>query len=216
MIRALCLRVFLLKTYNAERDINMKKLQQKIVQEGQALNESVLKVDAFLNHQIDPVLMQQIGEEFATRFKDAGITKVLTLESSGIAPSVMAGLELGVPVIFGRKHQSLTLVDDLYTTSVYSFTKETSNDIAISKEYIQADDVVLIIDDFLANGQAALGLIDIVNQTGADIAGIGIVIEKGFQNGGKNLREKGYRVESLAIVESMQAGEISFRNGETQ
>lgn len=194
----------------------MKKLQQKIVQEGQALNESVLKVDAFLNHQIDPVLMQQIGEEFATRFKDAGITKVLTLESSGIAPSVMAGLELGVPVIFGRKHQSLTLVDDLYTTSVYSFTKETSNDIAISKEYIQADDVVLIIDDFLANGQAALGLIDIVNQTGADIAGIGIVIEKGFQNGGKNLREKGYRVESLAIVESMQAGEISFRNGETQ
>ena len=173
----------------------MKKLQDKILQEGQVLNESVLKVDAFLNHQIDPVLMQQIGKEFATRFKDAGITKVLTLESSGIAPSVMTGLELGVPVIFGRKHQSLTLVDDLYTTSVYSFTKETSNDIAISKEYIQADDVVLIIDDFLANGQAALGLIDIVNQTGADLAGIGIVIEKGFQNGGKKLREKGYRVE---------------------
>ncbi len=194
----------------------MKKLQEKILQEGQALNESVLKVDAFLNHQIDPVLMQQIGKEFATRFKDAGITKVLTLESSGIAPSVMTGLELGVPVIFGRKHQSLTLVDDLYTTSVYSFTKETSNDIAISKEYIQADDVVLIIDDFLANGQAALGLIDIVNQTGADLAGIGIVIEKGFQNGGKKLREKGYRVESLAIVESMQAGDITFRNGETQ
>lgn len=194
----------------------MKKLQEKILQEGQALNESVLKVDAFLNHQIDPVLMQQIGKEFATRFKDTGITKVLTLESSGIAPSVMTGLELGVPVIFGRKHQSLTLVDDLYTTSVYSFTKETSNDIAISKEYIQADDVVLIIDDFLANGQAALGLIDIVNQTGADLAGIGIVIEKGFQNGGKKLREKGYRVESLAIVESMQAGDITFRNGETQ
>lgn len=194
----------------------MKKLQEKILQEGQVLNESVLKVDAFLNHQIDPVLMQQIGKEFATRFKDAGITKVLTLESSGIAPSVMTGLELGVPVIFGRKHQSLTLVDDLYTTSVYSFTKETSNDIAISKEYIQADDVVLIIDDFLANGQAALGLIDIVNQTGADLAGIGIVIEKGFQNGGKKLREKGYRVESLAIVESMQAGDITFRNGETQ
>lgn len=194
----------------------MKKLQEKILQEGQALNESVLKVDAFLNHQIDPVLMQQIGKEFATRFKDTGITKVLTLESSGIAPSVMTGLELGVPVIFGRKHQSLTLVDDLYTTSVYSFTKETSNDIAISKEYIQADDVVLIIDDFLANGQAALGLIDIVNQTGADLAGIGIVIEKGFQNGGKKLREKGYRVESLAIVESMQTGDITFRNGETQ
>lgn len=216
MVRALCLRAFLLKTDNAERDINMKKLQDKIVQEGQALNESVLKVDAFLNHQIDPVLMQQIGEEFATRFKEAGITKILTLESSGIAPSVMAGLELGVPVIFGRKHQSLTLVDDLYTTSVYSFTKETSNDIAISKEYIQADDVVLIIDDFLANGQAALGLIDIVNQTGAEIAGIGIVIEKGFQNGGKKLRESGYRVESLAIVESMQAGDITFRSGETQ
>ena len=194
----------------------MKKLQQKILEEGRALNESVLKVDAFLNHQVDPQLMQEIGYEFAERFKDSNITKILTLESSGIAPSVMAGLELGVPVIFGRKHQSLTLVDDLYTTKVYSYTKETTNDISISKAYINEDDVVLIIDDFLANGQAALGLIDIVNQTGAELAGIGIVIEKGFQNGGKILRERGYHLESLAIIKELSVGKITFNDGEIE
>ena len=193
----------------------MKKLQQKIRQDGQVLSENVLKVDSFLNHQIDPALMQAIGEEFATRFQDAGITKILTLESSGIAPSIMAAIQLDVPVIFGRKHQSLTLIDDLYTTTVYSYTKQTSNDIAISKDYITENDVVLIIDDFLANGQAALGLIDIVNQTGASLAGIGIVIEKGFQDGGKLLRERGYRLESLAIIESLVEGSITFRDEET-
>lgn len=198
-----------------ERKKNVKKLQQKILAEGKALNESVLKVDAFLNHQIDPVLMQEIGREFAERFKNSNITKVLTLESSGIAPSVMAGIELGVPVVFGRKRQSLTLVDDLYTTSVYSFTKETTSEISISKEYIKEDDVVLIIDDFLANGQAALGLIDIVKQTGASLAGIGIVIEKGFQEGGKLLRERGYHLESLAIIKQLSEGSITFENGET-
>lgn len=189
----------------------MEKLQQKIMQEGRALNESVLKVDSFLNHQIDAILMQQIGEEFAARFADAGITKILTLESSGIAPSLMTGVELNVPVIFGRKRQSLTLIDHLYTTTVYSYTKETSNEISISRDYIAKDDVVLIIDDFLANGQAALGLIDIVKQTGANLAGIGIVIEKGFQDGGKMLRERGYRVESLAIIEAMTDGKITFQ-----
>lgn len=189
----------------------MEKLQQKIMQEGRALNESVLKVDSFLNHQIDAILMQQIGEEFAARFVDAGITKILTLESSGIAPSLMTGVELNVPVIFGRKRQSLTLIDHLYTTTVYSYTKETSNEISISRDYIAKDDVVLIIDDFLANGQAALGLIDIVKQTGATLAGIGIVIEKGFQDGGKMLRERGYRVESLAIIEAMTDGKITFQ-----
>lgn len=199
-----------------ERKKNVEKLQQKILEEGRALNESVLKVDAFLNHQIDPVLMQEIGKEFAERFKETGITKILTLESSGIAPSVMAGLELGVPVIFGRKHQSLTLVDDLYTTKVYSYTKETTNDISISKEYIDEKDIVLIIDDFLANGQAALGLIDIVNQTGAELAGVGIVIEKGFQDGGKLLRERGFRLESLAIIQQLSEGNITFKDGETK
>jgi len=193
----------------------LETLQRKILQEGHVLSGNVLKVDAFLNHQIDPILMQAIGEEFATRFQDADITKILTLESSGIAPSLMAGIQLHAPVIFGRKRQSLTLVDDLYTTTVYSYTKQTSNDISISKDYITEDDVVLIIDDFLANGQAALGLIDIVNQTKATLAGIGIVIEKGFQDGGKILRERGYRLESLAIIESLEEGTITFRDEET-
>lgn len=194
----------------------MKTLQEKIIKDGRVLSESVLKVDSFLNHQIDPLLMQQIGEEFANRFREAGITKILTLESSGIAPSLMTGIELDVPVIFGRKRQSLTLVDDLYSTKVYSFTKETTSDISISKEYITEEDVVLIIDDFLANGQAALGLIDLVNQTGAKLAGIGIVIEKGFQDGGQMLRERGYRVESLAIIEALKDGKITFTDGETK
>ncbi len=194
----------------------MEKLQQKILQDGQVLKGSVLKVDSFLNHQIDPILMQQIGKEFATRFANVGITKILTLESSGIAPSLMAGIELDVPVIFGRKRQSLTLIDHLYTTTVYSYTKETSNEISISKDYISADDVVLVIDDFLANGQAALGLIDLVKQTGASLAGIGIVIEKGFQDGGKILRERGFRVESLAIIEGLTDGKITFTNGESK
>lgn len=188
----------------------MEKLQQKIIGDGQVLSESVLKVDSFLNHQIDPILMQQIGKEFADRFANTGITKILTLESSGIAPSLMAGIELGVPVIFGRKRQSLTLVDHLYSATVYSFTKKTSNEISISKDYISADDVVLVIDDFLANGQAALGLIDIVEQTGATLAGLGIVIEKGFQDGGKLLRERGFRVESLAIIAGMKDGKVTF------
>lgn len=194
----------------------MQKLHQKILQDGQVLKGNVLKVDSFLNHQIDPVLMQQIGKEFADRFENSGITKILTLESSGIAPSVMAGIELDVPVIFGRKRQSLTLIDHLYTTTVYSYTKETSNEISISKEYISESDVVLIIDDFLANGQAALGLIDLVKQTGADLAGIGIVIEKGFQDGGKMLRERGFRVESLAIIEGLADGNITFADEENK
>src|SRR5699024_9812261 len=186
------------------------------MEDGQVLDGSVLKVDSFLNHQIDPTLMQDIGKEFSVRFADAGITKILTLESSGIAPSVMAGIELGVPVIFGRKRQSLTLVDHLYTTTVYSYTKKTTNEISISKEYITEDDVVLIIDDFLANGQAALGLIDIVRQTGAILAGIGIVIEKGFQDGGELLRHRGYRVESLATIKELTDGQITFIDRETE
>lgn len=191
----------------------MKELQRKIMQDGQVLEGNVLKVDSFLNHQIDPILMHQIGKEFARRFSDAGITKILTLESSGIAPSLMAGIELNVPVIFGRKRQSLTLIDHLYTTTVYSYTKQTSNEISISKDYISKKDVVFIIDDFLANGQAALGLVDLVNQTGASLAGIGIVIEKGFQDGGQMLRDRGFRVESLAIIDGLTNGEITFKNG---
>lgn len=191
----------------------MKLLKEKILKEGRVLSDEVLKVDTFLNHQIDPPLMQEVGKEFAERFKDAGITKVLSIESSGIAPAMMAGLVLGVPAIFARKRKSLTLVDHLYTASVYSFTKNETNDISVSKDFVTSEDTVLLIDDFLANGQAALGLIDIVEQSGAKLAGIGIVIEKGFQNGGALIRDKGIRVESLAIVSSLENGEVTFEEG---
>lgn len=188
----------------------MQALEQKILTEGIVLSNHVLKVDAFLNHQIDPVLMQQIGQEFAERFKNEGITKIITIEASGIAPAVMAGLELGVPVIFARKYQSLTLKDDLYRSKVFSFTKQTESTIAISNKHIHSTDKVLVIDDFLANGQAALGLIDLIQQANADIVGVGIVIEKSFQTGRSLLIEKGYRVESLARIESLENQQVTF------
>lgn len=188
----------------------MHALEQKILAEGIVLSEEVLKVDSFLNHQIDPAMMQLIGQEFARLFKDAGITKIITIEASGIAPAVMAGLELGIPVIFARKYQSLTLKDDLYRAKVFSFTKQTESTIAISNKYLHADDKVLVIDDFLANGQAALGLVDLIHQAQAEVVGIGIVIEKSFQPGRELLLEKGYRVESLARVQSLENGTVQF------
>ncbi|AIY04202.1 xanthine phosphoribosyltransferase [Planococcus sp. PAMC 21323] len=188
----------------------MKKLQDKILSDGKVLSESVLKVDSFLNHQIDPPLMQAIGEEFALRFKGNGITRILTLESSGIAPAMMTGLVLGVPAVFARKRKSLTLVDHMYTANVHSFTKNETNEISVSKDFIKKEDVVLVMDDFLANGQAALGLLDIVKQSGATLAGIGIVIEKGFQPGGDLLREQGIRVETLAHIASLENGQVTF------
>ncbi|GAB6442985.1 xanthine phosphoribosyltransferase [Bacillus cereus] len=193
----------------------MKVLQEKILNEGKVLSGDVLKVDAFLNHQIDPVLMQEIGKEFAKRFKEENITKIVTIESSGIAPSVMAALELGVKVIFARKRKSLTLQDNMYVANVYSFTKQETNEISLSRNHIDESDRVLIIDDFLANGQAALGLMSLVEQAGASIAGIGIVIEKAFQDGGKKLREQGVRVESLAEIASLDNGTVTFVQQET-
>lgn len=188
----------------------MYMLEQKILSEGIVLSDQVLKVDAFLNHQIDPVLMQEIGKEFAARFKDAGITKIITIEASGIAPAIMTGLVLGVPVIFARKYQSLTLKDDLYRAKVFSFTKQIESTIAISNKYLTSSDKALVIDDFLANGQAALGLIDLIHQAQAEIVGVGIVIEKSFQPGRDLLIEKGYRVESLARVQSLENGKVTF------
>ncbi|MED3476956.1 xanthine phosphoribosyltransferase [Bacillus thuringiensis] len=193
----------------------MKVLQEKILNEGKVLSGDVLKVDAFLNHQIDPVLMQEIGKEFAKRFKEENITKIVTIESSGIAPAVMAALELGVKVIFARKRKSLTLQDNMYVANVYSFTKQETNEISLSRNHIDENDRVLIIDDFLANGQAALGLMSLVEQAGASIAGIGIVIEKAFQDGGKKLREQGVRVESLAEIASLDNGTVTFVQQET-
>ncbi|MEM5607378.1 xanthine phosphoribosyltransferase [Bacillus toyonensis] len=193
----------------------MKVLQEKILNEGKVLSGDVLKVDAFLNHQIDPVLMQEIGKEFAKRFKEENITKIVTIESSGIAPAVMVALELGVKVIFARKRKSLTLQDNMYVANVYSFTKQETNEISLSRTHIDENDRVLIIDDFLANGQVALGLMSLVEQAGASIAGIGIVIEKAFQDGGKKLREQGVRVESLAEIASLDNGTVTFVQQET-
>jgi len=192
----------------------LEKLKEKIMTEGQVLSDDVLKVDTFLNHQLDPVLMREIGKEFAKRFEGMGITKIVTIESSGIAPSVMAGLEMQVPVLFARKKKSLTLQDDLYTASVYSFTKQEKNQICIGRKFLDEQEKVLIIDDFLAKGQAALGLIDLVKQSGAEIAGIGIVIEKEFQEGGEQLRKIGYRVESLARIKSLKDGMVTFKKEE--
>ncbi|WP_301109499.1 xanthine phosphoribosyltransferase [Sporosarcina sp.] len=193
----------------------MELLKEKIRQEGKLLSEEVLKVDSFLNHQIDPVLMYEIGKEFVSRFSDHNITKIVTIESSGIAPAAMAGLILGVPVVFARKRKSLTLTDHLYSAKVYSFTKKETNDISVSKDFISNEDTVLLIDDFLANGQAALGLIDIAQQSGATIAGVGIVIEKSFQTGADLIRQAGVRVESLAEVQSLQNGKVQFVGEET-
>ena len=194
---------------------NVRLLKEKILKEGKVLSGEVLKVDTFLNHQLDPELMVEIGKEFARRFRNEGITKIVTIESSGIAPSIMAGLELEVPVIFARKKKSLTLQDDLYTSTVYSFTKREENKISVGRKFLNEEDVVLIIDDFLAKGQAAFGLADIVSQANAKVAGIGIVIEKSFQDGGKNLRKKGYRVESLARIQSLEESKVKFLEEET-
>jgi xanthine phosphoribosyltransferase len=194
----------------------MNLLLEKIKNEGIVLSETVLKVDSFLNHQVDPELMLEIGKEFAERFKDHGVTKVLTIESSGIAPGVMAALQMNVPLVFARKRKSLTLSEDILTSKVYSYTKQEENTISISNKYIQESDRVLLVDDFLANGQAALGLVDLVKQAGAEVAGIGIVIEKSFQDGGNLVRATGYKVESLAEIGSLENGEVQFRKEEAR
>ncbi|MCM3691280.1 xanthine phosphoribosyltransferase [Neobacillus niacini] len=188
----------------------MRLLEEKIKLDGRVLSDNVLKVDSFLNHQIDPQLMNELGKEFAQRFAAEGITKIVTIESSGIAPAVMTGLYMNVPVIFARKRKSLTLTDDLLTASVHSFTKNETSELAIARKYINESDKVLIIDDFLANGQAALALVEMVNQANADVAGIGIVIEKSFQPGAQKLKENGLRVESLARIASLSNGEVTF------
>ncbi|KGR77349.1 xanthine phosphoribosyltransferase [Ureibacillus sinduriensis] len=188
----------------------MKLLKDKILKEGKVLSDTVLKVDSFLNHQIDPLLMKEIGDEFANRYTDEIITKILTIESSGIAPATMLGLTIGAPVVFARKRKSLTLSSNLYSSKVHSFTKNETNEISVSKDFLSADDNVLIIDDFLANGEAIKGLLDIAGQAGANVIGVGIVIEKGFQQGGALLREQGIRIESLANIKSLENGQVEF------
>lgn len=188
----------------------MQELNEKIKQFGMVLPGNVLKVDAFLNHQVDPELMLHVGQEFARRFAGEGITKIWTVESSGIAPAVMTGLAMKLPVIFARKHKSLTLNNNMYVADVYSYTKKTTNRISISKKYVAPDDKVLMIDDFLANGQAVEGMLEIADQAGIQVAGAGIVIEKSFQPGGQELRDRGVRVESLARIKSLADNRIEF------
>jgi len=188
----------------------MKLLEDRIRRDGRILGTEVLKVDSFLNHQIDPELMAAIGKEFARLFADKKIDKILTVESSGIAPAVFTGLSLHVPVVFARKNKSLTLPDDVWTADVYSFTKEITNHIMIDHRFLVAGESILLIDDFLANGQAIEGLLSITQQAEAEVVGVGIVIEKTFQKGRQLLDGLGVEVESLARITSFDEGKVSF------
>lgn len=188
----------------------MELLKQRICQDGKALNADVLLVDSFLNHQVDVGLMHAIGHEFAQIFKDAGVTKLATIESSGIAPAVFTALELGVPMLIMKKSISSILSEELHQTPVFSFTKGTSYQLTLKARFIDPSDNVLIIDDFLANGEAALGAARVVKMAGATVAGLGIVIEKAFQPGRERLLEAGYRPISLAKIIQMEPGNIEF------
>lgn len=188
----------------------MKLLKKKIMRDGKVVNDAMLKVDSFLNHQIEPELMKEIGREFAQRFQDEQVTKVLTIEASGIAAALMTALYLDVPLVFARKRKSAVTGDDLYAAEVYSFTKKETNRVTVASEFLSEGDKVLIIDDFLANGAAVLGLCNIVEQAAAKVVGVGIVIEKSFQPGCERIREAGYRLESLARIHSFSNGQVNF------
>ena len=183
----------------------MNFLEERILKDGIIKEGNVLKVDSFLNHQMDVKLLDMIGEEFYRRFQDKPITKVLTIEASGIAIAFAVARCFNVPMVFAKKAKSVNIDGDMYTAEVESFTHKNKNQVIVSKKYLTADDHVLIVDDFLANGCALQGLISITESAGATVEGIGIVIEKGFQFGGKSIRNLGYHLESLAIVESMDA-----------
>lgn len=190
----------------------MNFLEERILKDGQVRPGEILKVDSFLNHQIDVGLMEQVGKTFYEAFGDKGITKIVTIEASGIAIVMMVGQCFGVPVLFAKKAKSKNLDGDLYTSKVHSYTYGKDYDITLSKKFLTDKDTVLLVDDFLAVGKAMNGLIDICHQAGAKIGGIGICIEKGFQPGGARLRGEGYDVKSIAIVDSMtDDGKITFR-----
>lgn len=190
----------------------MQLLKDKILKEGNVLPGNILKVDGFLNQQLDITLIQEIGKEFAKRFENEKITKILTVESSGIGIACIAAQYMNnVPVVFGKKHKTSKVGDEFYATKIFSFTHNREYEVTIAKKFINEDDKILIIDDFLANGEAVHGLMDIISQAGATLKGIGIAVEKGFQGGGDALREKGIKLESLAIVDSMADNSISFR-----
>ena len=191
----------------------MNFLEERIVKDGFVKEGNVLKVDSFLNHQMDIALFDKIGQEFKERFKDKKINKILTIEASGIGIAAVTAMHFGVPVVFAKKAKSINLEGEMYVAEVESFTHKTKNQVIVSKKFLNEEDRVLIIDDFLANGCALQGLIQIVQASGAVAEGIGIVIEKGFQPGGRIIRNLGYQLESLAIVDAMDpaSGGIIFR-----
>ena len=191
----------------------MKTLIDRIKKEGKCYPGGILKVDKFINHQMDPNLMKQVAVEFIRRYASTEINKIITIEASGIALAAATALEMNVPMVFAKKNATANVSGEVYCAKVASFTHKKIYDVIVPKDYLSADDCVLIVDDFLAQGNALNGLVAIVEESGASVAGCGIIIEKGFQGGGDALREKGYRVESLAIVESMndETGEITFR-----
>ncbi|KQL45727.1 xanthine phosphoribosyltransferase [Brevibacillus choshinensis] len=188
----------------------MKELQERIIRDGKVLSASVLKVDAFLNHQVDPQLTMKIGERFAELFRDQNVTKVVTIEASGIHFALAASFALGVPFIYAKKKKAVTLTEEVYSAPVHSFTRQETYQISVSKQYLQAEDRVLIVDDFLATGAALVGLTQIIKDAGAHLVGIGAVIEKSFQEGRGLLEKEGIRIESLARIQSMSPGEIHF------
>ena len=192
----------------------MDLLKEKIVKEGQVYPGNILKVDCFLNHQIDCTFLREVGKEFHRLFKDEGVNKILTIEASGIAIGTVVAQEVECPLVFAKKNKTKNIAGNVYSSSVESFTHSTTYNIIVSEKFLNPGDKVLIVDDFLAIGNALKGLIDLVKQSGAELAGCGTVIEKGYQHGGDALRNAGIRVESLAIIESMndETGEIVFRD----
>ncbi|WP_277631141.1 xanthine phosphoribosyltransferase [Atopococcus tabaci] len=189
----------------------MNYLKKRILKDGQVFEGNVLKVDSFLNHQIDPMVMKEIEEELYAHYKDKGITKVLTIEASGIAPAIMMAAHLEVPMLFAKKSEPSTLSNqEKYSTLVHSYTKNVTSEVMISKQYLSKDDKVLIVDDFLANGEAALGLVDLVEQAGAKVVGVGICIEKSFQSGRQKLEERGLDVYSICRIASLENQTVTF------
>lgn len=192
----------------------MKLLEERILKDGNVLGENILKVDSFLTHQVDFKLMKEIGQTFADHFKDAGITKVVTIEASGIAPALYVAESLDVPMIFAKKAKNITMNEGILTAEVYSFTKQVTSTVSIAGKFLDPADKVLIIDDFLANGQAAKGLIQIIEQAGAQVEAIGIVIEKSFQDGRGLLEDLGYPVVSLARLDRFENGQVVFKEAD--
>ncbi|MDD4571616.1 MAG: xanthine phosphoribosyltransferase [Clostridia bacterium] len=190
----------------------MKALKERIIKDGCVTGNNILRVDSFLNHQIDIVFYNEIGKEFYRLFQTAGVNKILTIEASGIGIACITAQYFNVPVVFAKKAKSENIADEFYTSRVESFTYKRPYDIIVSKKYLHKEDKILILDDFLANGQAMLGLLDVIRQAGAQLAGAGVVIEKGFQNGGKTLRGMGVNLHSLAIVKSMSEKGIVFED----